>query len=110
MDKDVFSLKDFQFETVKFSSIYHLLYHNIAKKAQKSMFYEIFSRKTHFLCIILLKIFDSEDIESEGTLKILNLPGPIVDTLVNGMGQPEQRATDIRHPRHEPAKQRDIAA
>ena len=74
------------------------------------MFYEIFSRKTHFLCIILLKIFDSEDIESEGTLKILDLPGPIVDTLVTGKGQPEQRATDIRHPRHEPAKQRDIAA
>ena len=51
------------------------------------MFYEIFSRKTHFLCIILLKIFDSEDIESEGTLKILDLPGPIVDTLVTGKGQ-----------------------
>ena len=52
------------------------------------MFYEIFSRKIHILCVILLKIFDSEDIESEGTLKILDLPGPIVDTLVNGMGQP----------------------
>jgi hypothetical protein len=48
--------------------------------------------------------------ESEGTLKILDLSGPIVDTLVTGKGQPEQRATDIRHPRHEPAKQRDIAA
>ena len=64
MDKDVFSLKDFQFETVKFSSIYHLLYHNIAKNSKKSMFYEIFSHKIHILCIILLKIFDSEDMGS----------------------------------------------
>lgn len=31
-----------------------------------------------------LKLFDSEDMESEGTLKILDLSGPIIDTLVNG--------------------------
>ena len=74
------------------------------------MFYEIFSHKTHILCIILLKLFNSEDMESEGTLKILDLSGPIIDTFVTGKGQPEQRATDIRHPRHETAKQRDIAA
>ena len=73
------------------------------------MFYEIFSHKIHILCIILLKLFNSEDMESEGTLKILDLSGPIIDTLVTGKGQTEQRATDIRHPRHEPAKQRDIA-
>lgn len=31
-----------------------------------------------------LKLFDSEDMESEGTLKILDLSGPIIDTLING--------------------------
>ncbi len=31
-----------------------------------------------------LRLFDSEEMESEGTLKILDLSGPIVDTLING--------------------------
>ena len=30
------------------------------------------------------KRFDSEDMESDGTLKILDLSGPIIDTLANG--------------------------
>ena len=31
-----------------------------------------------------LKLFDTEDMESEGTLKILDLSGPIISTLING--------------------------
>lgn len=31
-----------------------------------------------------LRLFDSEEMESEGTLKMLDLSGPIIDTLVNG--------------------------
>lgn len=30
------------------------------------------------------KLFDTEEMESEGTLKILDLSGPIIDTLANG--------------------------
>ena len=30
------------------------------------------------------RLFDSEEMESEGTLKMLDLSGPIIDTLVNG--------------------------
>ena len=31
-----------------------------------------------------LRLFDSEEMESEGTLKILDLSGPIINTLING--------------------------
>lgn len=67
---------------------------NIPQKVKENFLKEHANEKMRFLesahtfrrkdGTITQKLFDSEDMESDGTLKILDLSGPIIDTLANG--------------------------
>jgi AAA15 family ATPase/GTPase len=67
---------------------------NVPQKVKENFLKEHANEKMHFLesahtfrrkdGTTSQKLFDTEEMESEGTLKILDLSGPIIDTLANG--------------------------